>query len=232
MELRAPDIETSTPRLVLEAPAALRRVRHIVGVGMGLPRHDGEVEGVVMEDDAVLVLSVCGQRPSVGVAKVTAWAHRSAQSAPEKTRRGVRCERASRRRKLFAHIGLKAINYLADERHGRAYTDYKFIRGILSPSSDVSYSLLPRHAPQSLGPFSQPALRTVDDLLGHFSRLRLRGFRDQPHSRHPGSYHSRNAPRRRPSWCGDDSIGPAHQLCGGSRAFHQQNRGSARVAGH
>jgi len=89
MELRAPDIETSTPRLVLEAPAALRRVRHIVGVGMGLPRHDGEVEGVVMEDDAVLVLSVCGQRPSVGVAKVTAWAHRSAQSAPEKTRRGV-----------------------------------------------------------------------------------------------------------------------------------------------
>ena len=27
---------------------------------MGLPRHDGEVEGVVMEDDAVLVLGVRG----------------------------------------------------------------------------------------------------------------------------------------------------------------------------
>ena len=26
---------------------------------MGLPRHDGEVEGVVMEDDAVLVLFAC-----------------------------------------------------------------------------------------------------------------------------------------------------------------------------
>ena len=25
---------------------------------MGLPRHDGEVEGVVMEDDAVLVLGI------------------------------------------------------------------------------------------------------------------------------------------------------------------------------
>ena len=28
---------------------------------MGLPRHDGEVESVVMEDDAVLVLGVRGR---------------------------------------------------------------------------------------------------------------------------------------------------------------------------
>ncbi len=39
--------------------AARRRVRRIVG--MGLPCHDGEVEGVVVEDDAVLVLGIRGR---------------------------------------------------------------------------------------------------------------------------------------------------------------------------
>jgi len=52
MELRAPGIETT--RLV-------RRVRRVVGVGMGLLRHDGEVEVVVVEDDAVLVLGIRGR---------------------------------------------------------------------------------------------------------------------------------------------------------------------------
>ena len=33
-------------------------MRRVVGVRMGLPCHDGEVEGVVVEDDAVLVLGV------------------------------------------------------------------------------------------------------------------------------------------------------------------------------
>ena len=36
-------------------------MRRVVGVGMGLPCHDGEVEGVVVEDDAVLVLGVRGR---------------------------------------------------------------------------------------------------------------------------------------------------------------------------
>ena len=33
----------------------------VVGVGMGLLRHDGEVEGVVVKDDAVLELCVRGR---------------------------------------------------------------------------------------------------------------------------------------------------------------------------
>ena len=33
----------------------------MVGVGMGLLHHDREVEGVVVEDDAVLVLSIRGR---------------------------------------------------------------------------------------------------------------------------------------------------------------------------
>ena len=33
----------------------------IVGVEMGLLRHDREVESVVVEDDAVLVLGICGR---------------------------------------------------------------------------------------------------------------------------------------------------------------------------
>ena len=41
--------------------AARRRVWRMVGVGMRLLRHDREVEGVVVKDDAVLVLSVRGR---------------------------------------------------------------------------------------------------------------------------------------------------------------------------
>jgi hypothetical protein len=40
--------------------ARRRRVWRLVGIGVGLLRHDGEFEGVVVKDDAVLELSICG----------------------------------------------------------------------------------------------------------------------------------------------------------------------------
>ena len=60
MELRALCIETTTRQGWPSSHAARRRERREVGVGMGLPCHDGEVEGVVVEDDAVLVLGIRG----------------------------------------------------------------------------------------------------------------------------------------------------------------------------
>ena len=42
----------------LQAKEAHRRVWRVVGVRVGLPRHDMEVEGVVVKDDAVLELRV------------------------------------------------------------------------------------------------------------------------------------------------------------------------------
>ncbi len=64
MELRAPehrDYDTPSLQAAATRHAAVCHVRRIVGVGMGLPCHDGEVESVVMEDDAVLVLGVRGR---------------------------------------------------------------------------------------------------------------------------------------------------------------------------
>ena len=60
MELRAPCIETTTRQggHLGAGNAARRRERRVVGVRMGLPCHDGEVEGVVVEDDAVPVLGI------------------------------------------------------------------------------------------------------------------------------------------------------------------------------
>ena len=61
MELRAPGIATTTR----QGWSSRRRERREVGVRMGLPFHDEEVEGVVVEDDAkiyaVLVLGVRGR---------------------------------------------------------------------------------------------------------------------------------------------------------------------------
>ena len=66
MELRAPGIETTTRQgwssmALCAGSAARRRMRRVVGVRMGLPCHDGEVDGVVLEDDAVLVVGVRGR---------------------------------------------------------------------------------------------------------------------------------------------------------------------------
>ena len=76
--------------------------------------------------------------------------------------------------KLFAHIGLKMIDEVAGERHGRTYTDYK--AGAVSlPVSETQVQMLlarfylatrlnclARCLPSVI---SQPALRIVDDLL-------------------------------------------------------------------
>jgi hypothetical protein len=43
---------------------ARRRVWRVVGIGVVLLRHDGEVEGVVVKDDAVLELCVRGSPPA------------------------------------------------------------------------------------------------------------------------------------------------------------------------
>jgi hypothetical protein len=75
---------------------------------------------------------------------------------------------------LFAHIGLRAIDDLAGERYGQAYTDYK--AGAFSlPVSETQVQMLlaryclatrlnclARYLPSVI---SQPALRIVDDLL-------------------------------------------------------------------
>ena len=76
--------------------------------------------------------------------------------------------------KLFAHIGLKTIDVVAGERHGRTYMDYK--AGAVSlPVSETQAQMLlarfclatrpnwlARHLPSVI---SQPSLRIVDDLL-------------------------------------------------------------------
>ena len=76
--------------------------------------------------------------------------------------------------KLVAHIGLKAINDLAGERHGRAYIDNKE-HAVSLPVSETQVQLLlaryclatrlnclARYFPSTI---FQPALRIVDDLL-------------------------------------------------------------------
>ena len=60
------DSEVKACRISCRSPSGngkevRRRVKRVVGVGMWLLRHDGEVESVVMEDDAVLVLGVRGR---------------------------------------------------------------------------------------------------------------------------------------------------------------------------
>ncbi len=47
-------------------------MRRVVRVGVGLPRHDREVHGVITDDDAVLDLRVCrrvGERVGSGIGR-------------------------------------------------------------------------------------------------------------------------------------------------------------------
>ena len=128
--------------------------------------------------------------------------------------------------KLFAHIGLKAIDDFAGERHGQAYVDYK-ARAISLPESETQVQMLltryclatrlnclARYLPSAI---SQPALSIVDDLLvaavagcaGEASPTNLTVATQGPRSPRPALWW-------RPSRCGDDSAGTAHQLGSGS----------------
>ena len=50
-------------------------------------------------------------------------------------------EQAAGVAKLFAHIGLKAVDDLAEERHGQAYSDYK-AGAIALPESETQVQML------------------------------------------------------------------------------------------
>jgi hypothetical protein len=50
-------------------------------------------------------------------------------------------EQAARVAKLFAYIGLRAVDDLAEERHGQAYTDYK-AGAIAFPESETQVQML------------------------------------------------------------------------------------------
>ena len=76
--------------------------------------------------------------------------------------------------KLFAHIGLKTIDEVAGERHGRTYTDYK-AGAVSQPVFETQVQMLlarfcfatrlnclARSLPSII---SQSTLRIVDDLL-------------------------------------------------------------------
>ena len=61
--------------------------------------------------------------------------------------------------KGFTHIGLRAIDDLAGERYGQAYTNYKAGgRSVLNSNADDPCALLPRHTPQTVWPATCPRL--------------------------------------------------------------------------
>ena len=88
-------------------------MRRVVGVRMGLPCHDGEVEDVVVDDDAVLVLGIRGSA-------------RYAQAHVPKRRSYHRVLRVPqgwllRHEELVSLLG-SAVDFLQESYHRRAHS--------------------------------------------------------------------------------------------------------------
>ena len=134
-------------------------------------------------------------------------------------------------RKLFAHIGLKAVDDLAEERHGQDYSNYK-AGAIALPESETQVQMLltryclatrlnclARYLPSVI---SQPALSIVDDLLvATVAGCAGESPTNITAATQGGPWPPRNALWGRPSGCCDDSAGPAHQFGRGGRALNQ-----------
>jgi len=86
-----------------------RRVWRVVGVGIGLLRHDGEVEGVVVKDDAVLEFCIRGRVLGCRVPEP----HRPPRQLPQPPRRGAAAP--SRPQLCVVHGGAPRCRRLEDQ---------------------------------------------------------------------------------------------------------------------
>ncbi len=138
-------------------------------------------------------------------------------------------EQAAGVAKLFAHIGLKAVYDLAEERHGQVIrTTRPTPLHCQSQKPKCRCSSLDTALPRAstawlaIFPQSSPNSPSAFDLLV----ATLAGCAGES----PTNLTAATL-RRRPSGCCDDSAGPAHQFGRGGRALNQRNRGSVGAAG-